>query len=159
MMRFLIRPNRWFTAVSLAMYALGNVLAVFSHNHGGMGACCHGDVCEHAAPAVQHEAEHGHTHSHAHGHKHATCSHQHHRKPEQNKTVAPGETWWSESDSDSIAKICLACQFLAQKAVWVAVNHCEDCNDLWVGQEAVSERLNLHRLPLAFTARGPPSLV
>ena len=157
-MRFLIRPNRWLTAFSLAIYALGNVLATFSHNHAGAGSCCHGEVCEHAAPPTQAEAEHGHTHCH-HGHKHTTCSHQHHHKSEEKKAPAPGETWLSEPGSDSIGKICLACQFLAQKALSVAVTHCEDCNDLWVGQKAVSERLNLHRLPLAFTARGPPSLV
>jgi hypothetical protein len=160
-MRFLIRPNRWLTAVSLAIYALGNVLATFSHNHGGTGSCCHGDVCEHAAPAKQHEAEQAHTHCH-HGHTHAaaTCSHRHvHKAEQEKKTPAPGETWLSEPGSDSVGTICLACQFLAQKALAVAVAQCEDRNDLWVGREAASERLNLHRLPLAFTARGPPSLV
>lgn len=158
-MRFLIRPNRWLAAFSLAIYALGNVLATFSHDHGGAGSCCHADVCDHAAPATEHEAEHGHKHCHSHGHKHTTCSHRHARQPEQKQAPAPGETWLSESSTDSVGKICLACQFLAQKALSVAVVHYEDCDDLWIGRQAASERLNLHRLPLAFTARGPPSLV
>ena len=158
-MRFLIRPNRWLTAFSLAIYALGNVLATFSHTHGGAGSCCHGEVCEHAAPTTQAEAEHGHTGCH-HGHKHTTCAHQHHHQSEQKKrTLAPGETWLSEPGSDSNGKICLACQFLAQKAISTDVAQVEDSAELCAGPSAVSERLNLHRLPLSFTARGPPSLV
>jgi hypothetical protein len=155
-MRFLIRPNRWLAAFALAIYSLGNVLATFSHNHGGAGSCCHGEVCE-AAPPSQPEAEQGHKHC-RHGHKHATCAHRHDHKTESKKTLAPGESWLSES-ADSIGKICLACQFLAQKAISADVAQVEDSAELCADRPAVSERLNLHRLPLSFTARGPPSAV
>ena len=159
-MRFLIRPNRWLAAFALAIYALGNVLATFSHNHGGAGSCCHGEVCENAALPPQAESAHGHTHCH-HEHKHATCSHGHQHKtaPKKTPAPAPGERWLSEPASDSIGKICLACQFLAQKAISADVAQIEDSAELCAGRPAVSERLNLHRLPLSFTARGPPSLV